>query len=273
MTYAEGDLLLILRQNNIDIEYNLGPVTNLTGLANGAKQTITGWDASMALDAFGGSLADVTFVLSAVGHNGIYLTGGTPDQAPLSVTASKIRQLSGTLNLVGYDAAAASSSASGQAYQITSDNAASYDYIVTSGGSLDRTTWSGLTGFNVEQVAPGTNYFFCVSSSSATPKPAATQTGTFTLDENGTLTFIAGSQVQLPPITAPKLAVGISSGKVTVSFTTESGVNYRLRKSQSLSTPSSSWGIVGSPAQGDGSVATLQDSPSTPAFYVVEAYR
>ena len=279
MTYAEGDLLLVLRQSGSDnIEYNLGSITNFTGLANGTTLTVTNWSSSVALSAYGGSLADVSFIFccaapytSGSANNAVYLSAGVPNATPACVTASTLQQLIGKVDMIG--SAAATGATAGQSYyDVSASTSSSYDAIVTS-GATDAATWNGLVKFGVEAVVPGSNYVYKISASSLASKPAATQIGTFVLSASGNLVYTAGPVSTAITITAPTLEVKRAGSTVSVSFPTQSGVNYRLRSSSAVNAPLSAWTIVGNAVAGTGSTVTLTDTTSTAAFYVVEAYQ
>src|ERR1700761_3867839 len=64
-SYNNGDLLLVFRADNYDVEYDLGSVTNLLGQTNGYTTTITGWDPSLVTGLFGANLTGVDVVLLA----------------------------------------------------------------------------------------------------------------------------------------------------------------------------------------------------------------
>jgi hypothetical protein len=273
-------LLLVLRLNGYnDIEYNLGPVSALTGLSSGTVKTITGWDGQPVLDAFG-DFYGAKFILFAsspyvFNANAVYVTDAISGDVPLCLTPSKLTQIWSKVSKIGNDGATASDSSLG--YLSTPPTLSSaYSYIAANGlfqgvTPLDCGTWGGILSFSCEQEIAGSSDFYKITSSSATTKPAAQKIGTFAFSEAGELTFTAGAA--LPPVDAPALTVSVSGANVSISFTGQSGVSYQLRKSTDLSVAKSSWTAVGSSVSGTGETITLQDAYTSTTFYVVEAYR
>jgi hypothetical protein len=200
------------------------------------------------------------------------LTDGDLVNTPTEVSGSRLASQISKISVVGSDASLNTSSNSTTSYVVAPDSPSSYTSRASNGGLVDASTLGGVSLFPIETTVPGSLHFFEIQASSLTPKPEATQLGTFDLDENGALTFTAGSGV-LPAIVAPKVVVGKSGSAITFTFDGQSGVNYRLRSSADLTAPLADWGVVGSPVQGAGESISLQDAPKSTQFYVVEAYR
>jgi len=280
LTYTDGDLLLILRQNgNNDVEYDLGPVSALTGLSSGTTQTLGSWDLQAALDAYG-DLDGVTFVLTAASpyafnNNAVYLTKAAGGSAPVDETRSTLAAIWSKASSIGTGAAIIADS--GANYLSTSPKTSgAYTYTVSGGlfdssgiVPLDSATWRGLLSFSCEQTIAGSSDFYKVIASTDDNPPAATKVGSFAFTVDGVLTFTAGSAT---PITTPTLQVSASAGAVSITFPSQTGVNYRLRSSTSLTAAKSSWTIVKS-AAGTGASITLQDTPASATYYTIEAYR
>jgi hypothetical protein len=125
----------------------------------------------------------------------------------------------------------------------------------------------------VESENPATNRFFEIKISNLPVKPAALQIGSFSLTSAGDLTFTAGAAQQ--PLLQPQI---VSSGRAgaqeTISFTTMTGANYRLRYTTILAGSVPTWTELPIIIPGDGSTQTLTDtSTDAQRFYAVEAFR
>ena len=96
--------------------------------------------------------------------------------------------------------------------------------------------------------------------------------GYFDLSPSGSLTFTAGpSPVVLPPPTVTTIQ---RNGNVaTIQFTAGTQGNYRLRFSDTLAAPVSSWATNGSIVTGSGSLALQATNAADTQFYSVEGYK
>jgi hypothetical protein len=140
------------------------------------------------------------------------------------------------------------------------------------GGRAPGTLESPLTPCTIEASVPNTMRFFQINVSSALPKPAASQVGSFSLDPSGVLTFTAGADTTVPP--APVIT-GISrAGNVTsVRVQTTNGPTYRLLYADvvNLTQPVTNW-TAGASLPGTGGIITLEDMTGTGVrFYRAEA--
>jgi hypothetical protein len=149
---------------------------------------------------------------------------------------------------------------------------ASYDYIVSGGGLNGGAIpqFGGNVWFKVEQTIPGSFGFWQIDPSSASPRPAATYVGTFSIGASGSLSFTAGPVVTtVPPTITGITRVGTLD---TVSFTTTSGGTYYLLYTTSLTAGGpSTWTVVSGPVAGTGGSQSLTHSASdTAGFYSVE---
>ena len=147
-----------------------------------------------------------------------------------------------------------------------------YTYEVTGGSTGgDEETLAGTAAFSVGQTIPGTARFFQIAVNDDSASPVlAMQAGSFSMDTNGDLTFIAGAVPVPPP--APSVTITSAGGVNTINFTSISGAQYELLYSDDLTVPVADWTVAGSPIAGNGSLQSFQDTPSSTRFYVVEAY-
>lgn len=280
MVYSYGDALLIFRQDGFDdVVFDLGSVGQFTNLASGTVVKVTNWDLDLVKFTYNGSVSGSQFIVVASTSffpgnptNAVWLSDADLVNTPTEVSGSRLASQISKISVVGSDASLNTSSNSATSYVVAPDSPSSYTYRASNGGLVDASTLGGVSLFPIETTVPGSLHFFQIQASSLTPKPAATQLGAFALDENGALTFTAGSGV-LPAIVAPKIVVGHSGSAITFTFDGQSGVNYRLRSSANVTSPLANWGVVGSSVQGAGQSITLQDAPEATLFYVVEAYR
>jgi hypothetical protein len=122
----------------------------------------------------------------------------------------------------------------------------------------------GKSPFVVESVIPTSIDFWQIQPSTATPAPADTYVGQFSITADGTLTFVAG-----PPASS---ILGITqTGSVSdVSYTTVVGGHYSLVSTNTLGAPVSQWPVVSGPIPGDGLNDTLTyTNSSATGFYQV----
>ena len=160
-----------------------------------------------------------------------------------------------------------------------------YDYIASSGGTLDISSISGSaasgttppTPFSVENTIaessnPTVSPFFRLQGGISPGSPAL-QIGSFAVSTGGVLTFTAGSGVVLTP---PSNITIVRNGSVnSISFNNSIvGANYRLvyTDAAGLSTPIASWTTLPS-TPGNGGPLTLQDTTTDAArFYAVQVF-
>jgi len=275
LVYTNSDLLLIFHQDGYDdCEFDLGSVSNFLGLEAGTKLAVGDWSTNLVLANFG-SYTAANFILmatvpsSTLANDTDWLTCADTS-TPTDVSASALLTQVGTIAGVGNYAAANSFDAATNGYAAPTSTVGSYTYVITGGGSGDEETMNGAAPFDVEQSIPGTSRFFQIGVHNGANPPAALQVGSFTVDANGNLTFIAGAAPVLP--TAPNLSISTSGGVNTISFLTIGGAKYQLLYSSDLTIPVANWSPVGSSITGDGSIDVLQDTTSATRYYVVEAY-
>jgi len=277
--YTNSNLLLVFRRDGKtkDVEFNLGSVSNYLGKPNGMTIQVTNWNISVVrtnLDATN-TFATVSYLLMAVTASTdplrrAWLTDSTASDSPVDVTGSRWTQIYSKVSAVGDQAAAATFTNSTQTYVTNSSEPTAFSYIASGGGQLDASTLSGASPFPLEGEAPATNRFIELKVSSATPKPAAAIVGTFSLTAAGVLTFTAGAALTPSHIESITRASSLN----TITFTTVSGANYRLRYTTTLVPNASTWTIVPGTVAGDGSNKPLTDTTTdAQRFYAVEAFR
>lgn len=274
-TYTNTQLLLIFRQDGFkDVEFNLGSVSNFTTLSAGTTVTVTNWSPTAVSSNYNNSLSGAKFILVACTDRSLpnaalrcWLTDADAATSPNDVTGSKLTTQLSLVNSIG-SAAAVNSTDTTQTYVIDSTLTSSYTDIVSSGGSLDLPTFGGNAAFTVEQSIPGSSRFFALKIGSG----SSTQIGTFTMTSNGTLTFTAGTAV---PLVQPRiLSITRTNGISSVSFASVTGLNYRLRAINALTTSVTNWTILSPAISGNNSVVTLQETTGVSTrFYNVEAFQ
>ena len=276
--YTNSDVLLVFRKDNFnDVEFDLGSVSNFLGKVNGTVIPVTNWSLQTVTNNFNHSLLNVKFLLAAVTASDdplrrAWLTDASSSDTPTDQSGSRLTQIYSKISEVGGEATAATFTNSSQVYITNASAVTSYSYIASGGGQLDASTLGGAAPFPIEIENPAANRFIELKASNVSPKPAATIVGTFSLTSAGVLTFTAG-----PPVTALTQShiqsIARSGSLNTVTFSTTSGANYRLRYTTNLVSGASIWTILPTSIAGDGSNKTLTDTTSDPRrFYVVEAY-
>ncbi len=276
--YTNSNLLLVFRKDNFnDVEFNLGNVSNFLGKADGTVITITNWSLPLVKATYNNSLLNVKFLLAAVTASDdtlkrAWLTDANPAGAPVDITQSRWSGIYSKISNVGDLATAATFTNSTQSYVTNTAEPSSFSAIASGGGSLDASTLGGSSPFPLEIENPATNRFIELKVSTASPKPASAIAGTFSLTSAGVLTFVAGPPAG--PLTSSHIQTIARLGNVnSVTFTTASGANYRLRYHTDLVPGISGWTVLHNSVAGDGSVKTLTDTTTDPRrFYAVEAY-
>ncbi|HEX4121975.1 MAG TPA: hypothetical protein VH619_15250 [Verrucomicrobiae bacterium] len=284
LVYTNSDLLLVFHQDGYnDVTFDIGSVSNYLNLPSGTVVAVTGFDTNLLAANYSPySLAE--FVLMSATE--FQVGGNLPKDAdwltcsdtstPLDVSGSTLATQNGIINSIGDNAAANTFDSLTNSYVSATYPTATvggYTYDVTGGSTGgDEETLDGTAAFAVEQSVPGTSRFFQIGVNDDGSIPVlATQIGSFSMDTNGGLTFIAGA-VEVPP-PAPAITVASVGGVNTISFTSIAGPHYRLLYSSDLSIPVANWAVAGSSVAGNGSLQTLQDTTgSSRRYYVVEAY-
>jgi len=183
---------------------------------------------------------------------------------PKDVTLSKFSTLRGKIEAVGAQAAAITSS-NAAPFIVASSDPNSFSYIVSGGTGGSVGTMNGDAPFAIDAVNPTTLKFYEMHISNAATKPDATLVGAFTIDVTGALYFTAG---ELPPIMASTISIARIGSSSKVTFTTQTGANYRLVYSTALP---GGWTAAGSVVAGTGAGLNITDSSSDPIrFYQIQ---
>lgn len=271
-TYNDGDLLLVFRASgHKDIEFDLGSVTSLLGQTNGYTTAITGWDTSLVTDEFGTDLTGVKVVLLATGGSTNWLSSAEPNSTAYNVSSQEADILHGVISAIGTKPLNPIKIpvTGANAYAIDPGGqyaASSYDYVVKGAGNVSGIAkLGGRAPFTVEQTIPGFLDFWQVEATTIYPNsPPDRLIGTFTIDTNGVLTFIAGP----PP--AVITAVTRTGNVSAVQFTTTVGNRYALSYTNALGGPVSTWPVDGGNVVGNGKLNTINRTNTDNAeFYRV----
>ncbi len=270
-TYIDGDLLLVFRASqHKDVEFDLGSVTTLLGQTNGYTTTITGWDTSLVTTEFGTDLTGVKVVLLATGGSTNWLSSAEPNTTAYNVSSQGADILHGAINAIGTRPLNPIKIpvAADNAYAIDPGGqyaASSYDYIAKGAGSVTGIPkFGGRASFTVEQTIPGFLDFWQVESTTNPNLPPDKLIGTFTIDTNGVLTFIAG------PRPSNIIAVNRSGNVSAVQFTTTVGNTYSLSYANALGDPAATWPVDGTVLIGNGKANTINRTNNANAeFYRV----
>jgi hypothetical protein len=279
-TYSDSDLLLVFRKDGFsDVLFNLGSVSQYLTLANGTKVSVTNWDLSLVKSTYNQNISGVKFILTAVTSisdsqprlwcTDASLASQTP---PTDLPGSRWRSLRGKLAAVGQDAAIYTATNAGTSYVIAPTDASAYTFIASDGGSLDVATICGFAPFSVQTDIPGKALFYELKASTATPRPAAKLMGSFSFDDQGSLTFVAGAEEPpLPELVRPKiLSITRAANTASIQFTTTNNLNYRLWYCDQLGAVPT-WSVKNATVTGDGAPKVLVDEASgSQRIYQVE---
>jgi len=276
-------VLLIFRESGFnDVEFDLGDVGQFLGKSDGYTTRLTGWDSGLATNVFGSDLAGVSVILAATTSDSAaspaaWLSSGDPSAAPSDFSFPTWRaNLYSVINSIGTRPLTYLVPASGtSAYSVDPSGTyrlASYDYIVSGGGLNGGAIpqFGGYVAFKVEQTIPGAFGFWQIVPSSASPRPASTYVGTFSIDATGSLSFTSGPVINATP---PHITAITRAGNLdTVSFTTAPGGNYYLLYTNSIAAGAPGlWPVVSGPISGNGANQSLTHTAADAAgFYSVQ---
>jgi hypothetical protein len=295
-TYNDGDLLLIFRSptgSGLDIEYDLGTVSNYLNLASGTTVTNlgTGWNTNVVTTNGYASFSGVDYLLLAVTKRTsatptAWITGAEPDTTAYNESQSGFfTRLYSVINAVGNRPLhpIAITTANANAYAIDPgglNQYSSYDYIAypgqgVSGGpggiSLGNILPSlgGNAPFIVEQAVPGQLDFWQVqATTSPTNNPPPDKLiGTFNLDTSGNLVFTAGPRATT--INSVSRAGNVS----TLSFPTVVGNHYSVVYTNQLVGAVTNWPVdTSTTLVGNGYTDTIThtNSSGTAEFYRIQ---
>jgi hypothetical protein len=283
-TYSDGHALLIFRESGFnDVEFDLGDISQFLGQRDGYTATLNAWNLSLVTGVFGDDLSGVSVILAATTSDtaaspAAWLSSGDPSAVPSDPSFPTWRaNLYSVIDAIGTRPLTYLVPASGaSAYSIDPGGTyrlASYDYIVSGGGLNGGAIpqFGGYVPFKVEQTIPGSFGFWQIVPSSASPRPAASYVGTFSIDATGSLSFTAGpAAVSVAPPNITAIArVGTLN---TVSFTTTVGGNYYLLYTNSIAGGGpGAWPVVSGPVTGTGGNQSLTHTATdATGFYSVE---
>ena len=295
--YTQGDLTLAFRQtgNSYDYVVNIGKATNFNHVPVGQTIVIANFSVAQFTAAFAGGFNDVNWSVAGnnrypalntnLPENTLWVTRARDPLAPGTQSAPWVRfgyfsqaSSGGQIDIVGQNARDYSSSVSSNAnngvFGVVLPVSSSYAYtpIITTGGNYGNfqgnientiasdfdTDPANVSRSDLYELLPGSGY------------PNGRYLGYFELKPDGTLTFNTLVTAPSQPVITSITRSGTLS---TVSFTTATGVTYRLRYTDAagLQSPISTWSIGGS-ISGTGAVLSLPDTRSTDVtFYAIEA--
>lgn len=299
-TYSPGDLVLAFRKSGSasDLVVNVGKATNFNHLPQGATIVVS----NLVVDQLNAAFANLNSLSwSVAAANRPPLVSGYPLQT-LWVTAPRLEpdtqsapwlrkgvyvqgNAAGQIDGIGVSAVASSSSQSsgenntavGVVIPVSSDYAVKPvigdgNYLGTFQGNVEATTGVSFTAdsnnvsrSDLYELLPG-------SLDGGTLDTPGRYLGFFEFKPDGTLTF--NTTAPLPA--QPSITSVVRNGDVTtVSFTTVSGLTYRLRHTDTagLTATAANWAI-GASITGDGSVRSIENTSTDPLrFFSIDAQR
>jgi hypothetical protein len=296
--YAPGDLVLAFRQTGGASDYvvNIGKATNYVALSPGTTVTVT----NLSVTQFNAAFASVNSLRWSVGAANRppvdtnyplqtlwvarpRLDQGVPATPWLRKSQASQGLAGAQVDGVGYNAGVFSSTqtagpnntatgvlvATTHSFNISQVIGAAGNYANTFQGNVETLTpvnfadsAANVSRADLFELLPG-------SFAGGTLDTPGRHLGHFELKPDRTLTFTALSTGPIPPLVT---AVTHTNGVTTVSVTSVIGSNYRLRAANTLTTPVSTWTVIGSFVPGTGHTLSLQDTSTVPArFFAVEA--
>lgn len=228
-TYQDGDVLLIFRQTGSDdVEFDIGNISQFLNQPTGASNIVSGWDPSLVTNTFG-TFNGVDVILAATSSSSSWISSSSNVTSVSDLSPSTWHsQLYSIIDAIGarptnYNESGTESNAYiiqelGDTHAGES-SLASYDYIVSGGGANESyiAQLGGNVTFTVQGAAPTTLGFWQIQPTNANPKPEAAYAGTFSIDGNGQLSFVAGPYVppQAPQIQVLNNGQAIPNGEAT----------------------------------------------------------
>ncbi|HEX5223172.1 MAG TPA: hypothetical protein VFZ59_26675 [Verrucomicrobiae bacterium] len=294
--YSSGDLTLAVRKsgNAFDYVVNLGKATNYNNLPGSVTFTVTNLSATQLGSAFP-DLNDLQWSVAAANRppddpnypvQTLWVTrprAVADTQSPPWVRKGQFTQATAgaQIDAVGVNSATYSSGATSNVdntvtgvvipvstdYKLAPVIGDDGNYVGTFQGKVEAVTPSDFDGDpgNVSRAD-----LYELEPATSTLGLPGRYLGYFELKPNGVLTFNSASTLPARPTITGITRVG---NVTTVSFTTVTGVNYRLRATDAagLSTPVATWSI-GSSVVGTGSVLSLTDTSTADLrFFAVDA--
>ncbi|MDB6054989.1 MAG: hypothetical protein JWN25_2512 [Verrucomicrobiales bacterium] len=279
LTFNNNDLLLVFHETGYkDVICNLGQISQFLGKAGGTIINVNNFDKAAVIANFDGTLDGVKYsLIAATGSDPIsarktWLSNAEPTSTPVLISGSRLANQLSKILKIGGEAATNTANSAVQIALTSSDDVNSYTQIATDGGVTDISTLGGASDFVVEQDPDATVRFFQISATTVSPKPAATQIGSFALTSAGALTFTAGTSGGTTQIPQPTLSVSRSGTITTISFQSLANATYRLRYSSTLGTTIVPNWTTGSSVTGTGGTVSLTDDSTGVRFYAVEAF-
>lgn len=267
-TYSDGDVLLVFRNGSQDVEFDLGSVTNFLGKTNGYTTTVTGWNASLLTSTFGVLNNNVKVVLLASAGGTNWLSSAEPNTTAYNISSADADSLHGVISAVGtrplYPIAIPTNGPNAYSIDTGGQYASSaYDSIVSGGHFSGISKLGGNAPFAVEQGIPGFLDFWTIQSTGIYPNsPPDKLVGTFTIDTNGVLKFVAG------PRASTVTGVSRSDNVSAVQFTTTVGNTYSVAYTNQLGGAVAGWPVDATTLVGNGKVNTLNHTNASSAeFY------
>ena len=269
-TYTPGDLLLIFRNGSYDVEFDLGGVNSYLGKTNGYTTTVSYNQSFLTNNGIGSislTSSSTRVILLASGDTTNWVTSTEPNTTAYQGSLSAAQGLNNLINSVG-SSPSFYISPTNAAYAIDTggiSKRAGYDYIVTGAGTRSSfvSSLGGAVPFIVQQSIPASLDFWQIGNTTIYPgSPADTLIGTFTLNTNGVLKFVAGPR-------APTVSVSRAGNTSAVTFTTTVGNLYNVAYTNKLGGAVGTWPVDGTTVTGDGNVQTINHTATGP----VEFYR
>ena len=239
-----------------DVEFNLGSVSNYLGLANGTTLTVTNFRVSAVTSNFNNNLSGVSVSLAAVttaadALRRAWVTDTELTGARQDITGSKFNLIRSKVEGIGQAAVNYTVGSLTNEFVISSSDAASYSYVASNGGTAPDQipSLSGAVPFTIDNTIATTLRFFELKVSGVTPKPDATQVGSFSIALNGTITFTAGSGGggSAPSITSDPTNVTVFAGGVaafSVGATGATGYQWQFNNANIAGAITSSYNLT-----------------------------
>ena len=197
LSYQDAHLIIIYI-NSKQVAFDLGGITNYTGLSSGTQVTVTNWSLSVVTNSIG-PIKYAKFALLATSAYdspapSIWVTDGVTNHIPTNLYAPRFQAAWTRINSYGM-AISDLSTDNYFAYTSSSGNVPSnfiYAMGIYAGPMFYYSQLGGNLEFPVVNTIPGSSAFYRLDAVQD-PLTSATKIGAFQIDTNGILTFTAGN--------------------------------------------------------------------------------
>ena len=203
--YSDGDVLLTFYWHNSNVGeavYDVGSISNYLNLTAGTVVGVTNWNKQYLTNSSGTySFTNASFSLTAISAYTstspcVWVTVAATNVVPVGIYGARFQSIWSRIN--GGIQAIDNYYTNNYSYDISTNefqclNDWVYSQKITGSQDLsDTATYGGSLPFAAECRVPGSLMFYQLAATNS-PLPSAVKVGSFSMSQNGVLTFTAGN--------------------------------------------------------------------------------